>query len=76
MLLPLDAAEEEESVQDPSLSGPEEQILTSWIGNAAAWVQAVKGSPKKRSLNLSPAGPPAPCWIWAAVKVGWPITAP
>ncbi len=42
MLLPLDAADDEESVQDPSLSGPEEQILTSWVGNAAAWTRAVR----------------------------------
>jgi 2-polyprenyl-3-methyl-5-hydroxy-6-metoxy-1,4-benzoquinol methylase len=42
MLLPLDAADDEESVQDPSLAGPEEQILTSWIGNAAAWSRAVR----------------------------------
>ena len=42
MLLPLDAADDEESVQDPSLSGPEEQILTSWIGNTATWTLAVR----------------------------------
>ncbi|WP_216901597.1 bifunctional 2-polyprenyl-6-hydroxyphenol methylase/3-demethylubiquinol 3-O-methyltransferase UbiG [Synechococcus sp. CCY 9618] len=42
MLLPPDAADDAAALVRPSLPGPEEQILSSWIGNAAAWTRAVR----------------------------------
>jgi len=46
----------------------EEEILTSWGLNAAVWTKAILKAIKEL--------PHAPCWIWAAVKAGWPTIAP
>lgn len=42
MLLPLDAAEDASTVQEPSPALMEEQILASWVVNAAAWSRSVR----------------------------------
>ncbi len=42
MLFPQDVDSEEALVQKPPLPGLEEQILASWVVNAAAWTRAIR----------------------------------
>lgn len=42
MLFPQDVESEEVLVQKPPLPGLEEQILASWVVNAAAWTRAIR----------------------------------
>ncbi len=42
MTLPLDTDAVPASVQEPPIAGLEEQILASWVVNAAAWTRAVR----------------------------------